>query len=313
VEETARKSRSRLILLALSVLCCSCQKTSYNVSGLHIDAQCHLIPIGKKSFDRPGSGSYYLFFHTATALTIVTHWAKKPGESDFHNVLYLETNKDKILDRTVKDDVILTGRFGTLIARKTCFYARPVSEGWNGMQVEIASNSYPSAHEIPSEVSTPQKETPPLTSLSLVRVFRAPPGFIVVSANYEINGTLGSLNVGEIVQGDLTPGSHTAVRPSSDDPDLKEYGIPIHMDVQNYAGTGRLQLIPVPLPQETTIVILHYGFGKLMRHDALAGGAVTSSRFLQPGVTEEERVLNPECDQRFRAQQSMGLPTTFDF
>jgi hypothetical protein len=269
--------------------------------------------VGKQSLDKPKSDSYYLFFHAATGLTTVNHWARKADETDFHNVLYLETNQDKVLDRTVKDDVILTGNFGTLIAKKECFYARPISEGWSGLQVEIASNNYPSAHEIPSQVSTPPKELPPLTSLSLVRVFREPPGFTVASANFEANGTLGSLNVGQIARGDLTPGSHTSIRPSYADPDLKKYGIPSRMDVQQYAGTGRLQLIPVSLPQEATIVILHYGFGKLMRLDTLAGGSVISSRFLQPGITEEEKALNPECDQRFRQQQSMELPTTFAF
>ena len=300
-------------MLILSILCCSCQPSSYNATGLEIDAQHHLIPVGKKSLEKPSSGSYYLFFHTATGLTTVSHWMKKPGESDFHHVLYLETNKDKILDRTVQDDVILTGKFGTLISKRECFYARSVSEGQSGVQVEIASNSYPSAHGIPSEVLTPPKEMPPLTSLSLVRVFREAPGFTVVSANFEADGTLGSLNVGRIAQGDLTPGSHTGMRPSYADPDLKKYGIPSRMDIPQYAASGRLQLIPVPLPQETTIVILHYGFGKWMREDTLAGGSVISSRFLQPDITAEEKVLTPECDQRFRQQQSMGLTTTFAF
>jgi hypothetical protein len=44
-----------------------------------------------------------------------------------------------------------------------------------------------------------------------------------------------------------------------------------------------------------------------------ANGAVISSRFLQPGDIEEEKGLNPDCDQRFRQQQSMGLPTTSAF
>jgi hypothetical protein len=311
VREKSRRSTSRLILLGLSIVCCSCQRSSYNVTGLQIDAQHHLNPIGKKSLDKPSSGSYYLFFHTATGLTIVTHWTRKAGESDFRNVLYLETNKDKILDRTVKDDVIIAGTYGTLISKRECFYARPINEGLSGVQVEIASNNYPSAHEMPSELPMTPKEMPSLTSLSLVRVFRESPGFTVVSANFEADGTLGTLNLGQIAQGDLMPGSHTSARPSDFDPDLKKYGIPSRMDVHQYVGTGRLQLIPVPLPQETAIVILHYGFGKLMRQDTLEGGAVISSRFLQPGTTEEEKRLDPECDQRFRQQQSKGLPTTF--
>jgi len=56
-------------------------------------------------------------------------------------------------------------------------------------------------------------------------------------------------------------------------------------------------------------VILVYGFGKFIRQDSLEDGAVTSSRYLRPVLTEEEGILGPECDARFRQQQSTGRPT----
>jgi hypothetical protein len=53
----------------------------------------------------------------------------------------------------------------------------------------------------------------------------------------------------------------------------------------------------------------HYGHNKLIRQDELTGGSMIRSRFLEPSVTEEENVLNPLCDSRFKQQHTLGLPT----
>jgi hypothetical protein len=70
-----------------------------------------------------------------------------------------------------------------------------------------------------------------------------------------------------------------------------------------------MPLLNISNPHERTIVILVYGFGKLMRQDSLEDGDVTSSRYLRPVVTQEEGILDPECDARFLRQQSTGRPT----
>jgi hypothetical protein len=53
----------------------------------------------------------------------------------------------------------------------------------------------------------------------------------------------------------------------------------------------------------------HYGHNKLIRQDDLKDGAIISSRFLQPSVTDEENVLDSLCESRFQQQQTLGLPT----
>lgn len=122
------------------------------------------------------------------------HFERKPGAVARERSLYLETGQDQVLDRTVKTDEILSGPFGTVDAVKECFYTRPIENGFGSVAVEFNGND--KEHELPSEVPSPTVGLPPLTSLSLVRIFRTSPEYVIVSANYERDGSLGSLNFG---------------------------------------------------------------------------------------------------------------------
>ena len=160
-------------------------------------------------------------------------------------------------------------------------------------------------------ISSPVEGLPPLTSLNLVRIFRNSPGYVVVSANYERDGSLGSLNVGNGTS------MYRTGDPQVDDlmrrqlnPTLTTYGIPTQIDVQKYLSSRRMPLPAVASAQEKNVVHEIYGFGKLIRQDELKDGAIAASRWLQPSVTKEEKeTLNALCDARFLQQQAIGLPT----
>ena len=93
-------------------------------------------------------------------------------------------------------------------------------------------------------------------------------------------------------------------------PSLAKYGIPTHIDIQKYLLSRRVSLPDVALDQEKNVMNVFYGFGKFIRQEELKDGAIVTSRWLQPSVTEEEKAtLNPLCDARFRQQQTIGLPT----
>jgi hypothetical protein len=186
--------------------------------------------------------------------------------------------------------------------------------GFNGNDLE---------HELPSEISSPPEGLPALTSLSLVRIFRTGREYVIVSANYEQDGSLGSLDFGSAKDGHPggTGPSGTAIYRTPDpqvneivrkglDPELTKYGIPTHIDVQKYLLSRQMPLPAVALDQEKNVMNEFYGFGKFIRQDELKDGAIVASRWLQPSVTKEEKeTLNPLCDARFRQQQAIGLPT----
>jgi len=243
--------------------------------------------------------------HTATGLTLVDDFGKKPGAAQRTRFLYLEADQNQRLDRTVKNDEIAKGPFGTLYANKTCFYRRPLVDG---SSVSVGAYFNQLEHEVPLELSGPPETLPPLTSVSLVRIFRTEPAYIVVSANYESGGELGSLHIDKAVSGDWLSGS-VFHRPDLNGPLLNRYGIPTRIDVTGYLHSRRLPMPVVTQPQEQTLFNLLYGYGKTIRVDTLRNGAIDSSRFLRPSVREEEQVLNSACESRLRQQRSMGVPT----
>ena len=297
--------------------------TSRYFRELKIDSGLHLILTGGinlPNFQEPNVGSYYAPFHGAWT-TSVDHFERKAGAAARERSLYLETGQDQVLDRTVKTDEILRGPFGTVDAVKECFYTRPIENGFGSVSVEFNGND--KEHELPSVVTSPAEGLPPLTSLSLVRIFRTSPEYVIVSANYERDGSLGSLNFGSAKDGHPggTGPSGTAIYRTPDpqvneivrkglDPELTKYGIPAHIDVQRYLLSRQMPLPAVALDQEKNVMNEFYGFGKFIRQDELKDGAIVASRWLQPSVTEEEKeTLNPLCDARFRQQQTIGLPT----
>jgi hypothetical protein len=210
----------------------------------------------------------------------------------------------------------MRGRFGTVYADKTCFFNRPTESGWSNVTVHSWFDA--PIVEVPSELRRPPEKLPPLTSLSLVRIYRAAPEYLVVAANYEPNGELGTVHIGGVkdgnwVQIDFNPLAKIGLnqRPGKgwDLEALGRYGIPPHIDVEGYLRSRHIPLPTVSLPQEMTVLNLHYGYNRLIRQDDLKDGTVISSRFLQPSDTDEENALNPQCESQFRQQQRLGLPT----
>jgi hypothetical protein len=301
-----------VLIAALSLLgasCSACGPSNYFVRELKIDTEQHLIPVGPKLLNRPVSDSYFMFFHTATRLTIVNHFAKQAGSADVRELLYLEADHDR-LERTVKTDQIATGSFGALVVEKTCFYNRPVENYSSSIKVLIQSATPEIGREIPDSLSGAPKDIPPLTSISIVRFFRADPELLFGSGNYEVNGAIGSIHQGKIINGDLQPGSSIIVPLAPDfNAAQKSSGLPPRVEIENYLRLKRMPLPNMSHSQGPTIVILVYGFGKVLRQDSLEGGAVTSSRYLRPVATKEEEILGVECDARIRQQQSAVRPT----
>lgn len=281
----------------------------YIVPGMEVDAQQHLIPVGSKSLQPPQTGSFYSFDHTGTQLTIVDHFEWQTGASNMRRLLYLEAERG-VLERTVKDDEIVTGPFGALVAEKTCFYNRPVDTYRSSVKILVQSLTPETGREIPDPASAAAKNDLPLTTVSIVRIFRAAPQFIFASGNYEANGTIGSIQSGKVVNGEVQSGSSVMMPGASEfDAIRQSSGLPNRIDVENYFRRKHLPLLETSNPEDRTVVVLVYGFGELIRQDSLDHEAGISSRYLKPVMTEEERGLDPKCAKRLRQQEATGKPT----
>jgi len=286
--------------------------------GLEIDNELHLNSIGSDSLLPPALRTYYSFFYTATDMTTVNHFEKKE-DGTLEHLLYLETQtnpviKERVLWRTVKTDEILSKPFGTVYAKKQCGNAwwppranrttPAICNCENSVLVGDSSANRrwgESLGESPAQLSTAPKHLPELTSGTLVRMFGAGTEHLWISADYEPSGQLVRWSIGQTTEsGERVPGTEQTTI-DLNDKRLGEYGIPARIDLRSSPRSRRFAIPVVRLPQEQSIVYIHYGFGKVIQENTLLNGVVTSSRFLQPSVTEEERFLNSWCDSRMRA------------
>ncbi len=300
------ESRAVWVCASIFVLAnTSCGPRLYYVEHLEIDSTLHVHPIGTRSIPEPAQGSYYFFFHGANLIS-VDHFAKKSLSERRDRLLYLEADLDSLLDRSVKQDEIMKGPYGTLYATKTCFYNRPIEGGASAVSIGSYSNDL--GHEVPVELTAAPNNLPPLTSVSVVRIFRASPEYIIASANYEPDGNLGSLHVDKTAGGDWVSGS-ASVNLGLEQTLLATYGVSRRIDFQQYLSSRRLALSPAALPDVANLLIRFYGYGKMIRQDNLNHGVVIGSRFLQPSITPEEKILDPVCEAHFRQLAAAKLRT----
>ena len=295
------------LMFPASLLCASCGPNNYYVSRVEIDDALHVLPVGQREVSKPAHGPNYFFFHGAQ-LIMIDHWGE--GASESKRLLYLEeTYPEETLERTAKTDEILSGAFGAVFVEKTCFFNRPVQAYYSSVAVRVGSRSDQKIDEIPEQLPNAPAIVPPLTSFSLVRIFGNSIAYTVISANYEADGKLGSLNMGLTNAGELSPGSHTTFQFDGRNADLLKYGIPRRLDRGGITAGRRLKLPPTTQPEVLTVINLHYGFNELLEQEIVRNGLLSSPRFLKPYTTDEERILAPKCDARLGQQLSMGLPT----
>jgi hypothetical protein len=301
------------------VSCSACFRTdgeplNYFVREMKIDAKQHLTPVGRKSSQHFDDGSYYMFVHGAI-ITAVSHWLRHAANGDQRELLYLETDQDQLLERTVKTDRIIAGPFGAVVTERTCFYNRPVETYPSALLVLVQSMRY-DIDEVPDTIPAPSKDIAPLTSMAIVRFFRANGELSYASGNYEATGTIGAIQSGKTENGDPVPQDSSTSFPvaSAFNRQFNElqraYGLPSHVEIADFLRSKRSPLLNVSAVEDHAFVFLVYGFGKYIRQDSLnRNGVVTSSRFSRPSFTEEEKTLGPQCDERFREQQTKGIGT----
>ncbi len=296
---------------ALSISACLSigEPTNYFVREMRIDAKQHLLPVGQKLPRHFDDGSYYMFFHAAN-LTWVSHLLAVGPTGEQRQLLYLETDKDDLLERTVKTDRIIAGRFGAVVTERTCFFNRPIETYPSALLVLVQSMKYDEA-EIPNAMPDAPKNAPPLTSFAVVRFFHEGSQLAFGSGNYEATGAIGAIQSGKTSNGDLLPGSSTTFSQAPEFNNLQHtYGLSPRVNIADYLRSNRIALATTSDAEDRSFVVLVYGFGKLIREDSLGkGGVVASSRLYMPLVTEEEKTLGAECDDRFRKQQVAGEST----
>jgi hypothetical protein len=263
---------------------------------MEIDPQTLAVTLaGPQTAEEVLDAPHFHRFHAQTADSIDHYdgWRQHPRRVRYD--AFTVDPAGRLRSRT-KYQELLRGTFGTVYGETTYYYG-----GQTRVVFHTAAYGNEIEHEPPEIVAAdPAQEQHRLIGVSVVRIFRAPPEFLVVSANYDPHGTLRSLHVNGARNGDwvhpsligepyrgwgvaTTFGDARATR--------AHYGIPEAFPVSDFEAAGMTGFGETALARELDVVHFHYDANSWVRQDLLPPAGLRGRRFLRFRVTEQDRML----------------------
>jgi hypothetical protein len=220
----------------------------------------------------------------------------------------LGLDEESRLRSRTKYQELLHGDFGTIYAQSTYYYV----EGHRGPhppQRFTVAYANGLEHETPEILPTLPDEGLELDTVSVVRVFRAPPEFLIVSANYDPHGHVQAVHVNGARNGDWVhpndipePYRKLGVATMLDNPPraLSYFGLPSRFPVDTYQHVPSTDLFsPVQLAGVLDVVNLHLDQTRYVEQDLFHSDGAVERRFLRFRLTDADRLLAP-LDRRDR-------------
>ncbi len=127
------------------------------------------------------------------------------GQRVDYNTFFLDP--DGTIHTKNKFQVLMQGPYGTVFAESTYYYAAEYHHQPIDFHVSLSDNGI--LHEPEVQISPPE-EKGELSAISVVRIFRAPPGFLVACATYGPDGHLWVLTVNGSRGGDWVHSNEVA-------------------------------------------------------------------------------------------------------
>jgi hypothetical protein len=200
---------------------------------------------------------------------------------------------------------LLRGPFGTVYAESTYYY----SEQYKGQTPEFTTVAYANSmeHE-PPEIgeALPPDEALNLSAVSVVRIFRAPPELLIVSANYDAHGAIQSIHVngakgGDWVHSNEVPDPYRGLGVATmfgDRPAARAYyGLPGAFPVEAYRRDPTDVFGHSALESDLDVVHLHFNRNQWVQQDVFRPQELIKRRILRFQVTEQDLVLDSWDEQ----------------
>jgi len=202
---------------------------------------------------------------------------------------------------------LLSGPYGSVDGIVTYFYAAQYSRQKNTLETRPG---FESSTQIPPVVSNhiDGLEKMLIAAVSLVRIFRAPPQFLIVSANYSSEGHLYELHVygtkdGSVLDSHglayLYSGEFAIATTIGDDQRTRTYfGLPERFPLSDYMGGRAQAFASSKLDPLVDVVNLHYDESRVVRQDSYVPGEPRATVFLTFPPAKEDEALRPVDRQR---------------
>jgi hypothetical protein len=262
---------------------------------------------------RPVLGSYYQLWTGPGGGTSVDHFFRRDPETPPFRYGFLGT-RDHLIYQSENWREILRGPFGTVYSQKTCFFNRPIETWGNLLVVSLYGNS---RGEPPTMSDEPPATGPAtLTNVSVIRVLRGGPEYIVAVALYGADGRARGLSVEGGRNADWVPGGKASIpEPNLTGGDqaavMTSFGFPETVSIARALTQRPIGLAtPSRGPVERDAISLHYSYDRWLRQDEYLVAGEHHTRYLTYVRTPEDVALHEACAERFRAREAI-LPRPF--
>lgn len=241
------------------------------------------------------------FYQRSSGNTISIAHLGPDGSNISYNFFVVDADGELITRN--RRQVLMQGPYGTVFADSTYYYGKQYNHGPTDFHVELYFNE--GSHE-PPERTGATDEVGPLSAISMVRVFRAAPGFLVACATYESTGRLLVLSVNGSENGNWVHSNEIkALYPNldvgtiyADKPKTREYfGIPETFPIGDYLQKPQNEAQKVALAIYSDTVNLHYQRNRYVRQDTFGVDGAHAAEFFRYTVTPEDRQLEPIDDR----------------
>jgi hypothetical protein len=213
-----------------------------------------------------------------------------------HYNMFLASPNHELLYRS-KRQLLLSGEFGHVYADTMYYYGREYGDQAISFHVlaSLRNMLFEPGTEVPSLPAGLS-----LDAISLVRVFRHAPGFLVVSADYHPSGGLRAFHVNAVKDGEWTnlpdaareAGMPIGVTTIGDrSPQRAALGFPAVFRTAEYLQTPRPVWESIGDKEEVNVVNLHYARNRWLVQHVFEAGSLSETRTLRFAVTREDEVL----------------------
>jgi hypothetical protein len=282
-----------VILAVLSLTSTACQPVTENFQAIKIapdtlemklEGPLPLLPAPDHDF-------YQIFRGNSTS---VAHLGPE-GSSISYNAF--EIDRDGKLITRSKTQVLSQGPYGTIFAQSTYYYGPQYNHQPTDFHVELYFNE--GSHE-PAKRVAAITGLNTLSAISLVRVFKAAPGYLVACATYDAAGRLLVISINGSKGGNWVHSNDVAsLYPDLDvatiyvdRPKTRQYfGLPEDFPITKYLKAPYNVGQRTGLESFTDIVSLHYQRNRYLLQDVFKPDGTRESNFLTYTITSEDRQL----------------------
>src|SRR5258708_20754995 len=294
------KSRAFLGLLTIGALLSgSCRGSYQGTSGYYRIAE--LDPKSRKLRVSDSLGlnapEYRAFFGFTVGFGRQEISDCEPDQHICYNLFSVEA--DDHLSYRTKYLRLLSGPYATVYGKVEYFYAERYSKHKNSFETTSYANSLRQVLPVVYDRGEGVEQTP-LSAISLVRILRAQPEFLIASANYSSDGHLYALSVNGAKDGSWVGSNQLRIYAGKfgtdtmigDDRKTREYfGIPATFPVSDYLAGKAVPFTDLKLDAVLDAVNLHYDESRVVRQDIYAPGKERITSFLRYPQTKEDDAL----------------------